>query len=239
MATHSSVLVLECSFFFFHLDCDFLNTKLGCRIKMHKSWFDKWHVTVVASIYKTSYKLKGSALASISCAISYLNRALTWAFKMSSWYFFLSLLSKCVMKKVLVAHSNWLSSVQLLSRVWLFATTWTTARQASLSIINSRSPPKPMSIESVMPSNHLILCHSLFLLPSIFPSIRVFSNESANWLKIAKNLPFPSKLTFKQDLNLNASVCIDWKDDRAFHWGNGLTLILIIVFMVITGLIPH
>ena len=80
-------------FFFFHLDCDFLNTKLGCRIKMHKSWFDKWHVTVVASIYKTSYKLKGSALASISCAISYLNRALTWAFKMSSWYFFLSRLS--------------------------------------------------------------------------------------------------------------------------------------------------
>ena len=116
---------------------------------------------------------------------------------------------------------------------------WTTARQASLSVTNSRSPPKPMSIESVMPSNHLILCHSLLLLPSIFPSIRVFSNESANWLKVAKNLPFPSKLTFKQDLNLNTSVCIDWKDDRAFHWGNGLALILIIVFMVITGLIPH
>ena len=71
------------------------------------------------------------------------------------------------------------SSVQLLSRVWLFVTPWTTARQASLSITNSRSPPKPMSIESVMPFNQLILCHPLFLLPSIFPSIRVFSNESA------------------------------------------------------------
>ena len=65
------------------------------------------------------------------------------------------------------------------SRVRLFATPWTAACQASLSITNCWSPPKPMSIESVMPSNHLILCHPLLLLPSIFPSIRVFSNESA------------------------------------------------------------
>ena len=69
------------------------------------------------------------------------------------------------------------SSVQSLSRVWLFATPWTTARQAYLSIINSRSPPKPISIESVMPSNHLILCRPLLLLPPILPSIRVFSNS--------------------------------------------------------------
>ena len=71
------------------------------------------------------------------------------------------------------------SSVQLLSRVQLFVTPWTAACQASLSITNSRSSPKPMSIESVMPSNHLILCCPLLLLPSIFPSTRVFSNESA------------------------------------------------------------
>ena len=71
------------------------------------------------------------------------------------------------------------SSVQSLSHVQLFATPWTTALQASLSITTSWSPPKPMSIESVMPSNHLILCHSLLLLPSIFPSIKVFFNESA------------------------------------------------------------
>ena len=70
------------------------------------------------------------------------------------------------------------SSLQSLSHVWLFATPWTAARQASLSITNSWSLPKPMSIESVMPSNHLILCRPLLLLPSIFPSIRVFSNES-------------------------------------------------------------
>ena len=68
--------------------------------------------------------------------------------------------------------------VHSLSRVRLFATLWTAARQASLSITNSRSPPKLMSIESVMPSNHLILCRPLLLLPSIFPNIRVFSNES-------------------------------------------------------------
>ena len=65
------------------------------------------------------------------------------------------------------------SSIQSFSRVQLFANPWTTARQASLSITNFRSPPKPMSIESVLPSNHLILCR-LLLLPSIFPSIRVF-----------------------------------------------------------------
>ena len=70
-----------------------------------------------------------------------------------------------------------LSSVQSLSRVQLFATPWTSARQASLSITNSRSLPKPMSIESVMPSNHLILVRPLLLLPSIFLSIGVFSNE--------------------------------------------------------------
>ena len=71
------------------------------------------------------------------------------------------------------------SSVQSLSRVRLFATLWTAAHQAFLSITNSWSLPKVMSIEVVMPSNHLILCRPLLLLPSIFPSIRVFSNESA------------------------------------------------------------
>ena len=83
----------------------------------------------------------------------------------TSWYF--------------LSHFLFFSSVQSLSRVWLFATPWTAACQASLSITNFRSPPKPMSIESVTPSNHLILCCPLLLLSSIVPSIRVFSNESA------------------------------------------------------------
>ena len=73
-------------------------------------------------------------------------------------------------------------SVQSLNSVWLFVTPWTAAHQASLSITNSRSLLKLMSIESVMPSNHLILCHPL-LLPSIFLSIRVFSIESALWFR--------------------------------------------------------
>ena len=73
---------------------------------------------------------------------------------------------------------GWFSSVQSLSRVRLFATSWITARQASLSITNSRSSLRLMSIESVMPSSHLILCRPLLLLPPILPSIRVFSNES-------------------------------------------------------------
>ena len=81
------------------------------------------------------------------------------------------------------------SSVQLLSRVWLFATPWTAARKAFLSITNSQSLPKPMSIKSVMPSGHLILCHPLLLLPSIFPSIRLFKWVSSLHQK-AKVLEF-------------------------------------------------
>ena len=81
-------------------------------------------------------------------------------------------------------------SVQLLSRVLLFATPWTAACQAFLSITNCQSPPKPMSIESVMPSKHLILCRPLLLLPSIFLSIRVFSNESALCIKWPKYWSF-------------------------------------------------
>ena len=76
--------------------------------------------------------------------------------------------------KKISKYEMWFSSVQLLSCVQLFATPWTAARQAFLSITNSRSPPKPMCIESVMPSNHLILCHPLLFLPSTFPSIRSF-----------------------------------------------------------------
>ena len=101
------------------------------------------------------------------------------------------------------------SSVQSLSRVQLFATAWTAAHQASLSITNYQSSPKPMSIESVMPSSHLILCRPLLLLPSIFPSIRVFSNESAlciRWLKywsfsfnISPSNEHPGLISFRMD----------------------------------------
>ena len=81
-------------------------------------------------------------------------------------------------------------SVRLLSCVWLFATPWTAARQASLSITNSQSLLKLMSIELVVPSNHLFLCHPLLLLPSIFHSIRVFSNESVLHIRSPKYWSF-------------------------------------------------
>ena len=84
-----------------------------------------------------------------------------------------------VVKNLCQENANQFSSVQSLSRVQLFVIPWTAARQASLSITNSQSLLKLMSIESVLPSDHLILCRHLLLLPSIFPSIRVFSNESA------------------------------------------------------------
>ena len=87
-------------------------------------------------------------------------------------------LSSRVLPLHLCIYSVQLSSFHWLSGVWLYATPWTTARQTSLSITNSGSLPKLMSIELVMPSNHLIPCHPL-LLPLIFPNIRVFSNESA------------------------------------------------------------
>ena len=92
------------------------------------------------------------------------------------------------------------SSVQSLSLVWLLATTWTVAHKASLSITNSQSPPKPMSIESVMPSNHLILCYPLLLLPSIFPNIRVFSKESALHIRWPKYWSFTVHILLKPGL---------------------------------------
>ena len=105
----------------------------------------------------------------------------------------------------------WFSvSVQSLSRVQLFATSWTAARQASLFNANSQSPPKLMSIVSVMPSNHLILCHPLLLLPSIFPSIRVFSNESALRMRWPKDWSFSFNISPSNEHLGLISFVMDW-----------------------------
>ena len=104
------------------------------------------------------------------------------------------------------------SSVQSLSRVWLFATPWITAHQASLSVTNSQSLPKPMSIEVVMPSNHLILCHPLLPLPWIFPSIRVFSSESALHIRWPKYWSFSFNISPTNDHPGLISFRIDWLD---------------------------
>ena len=100
-------------------------------------------------------------------------------------------------------------SVQLLSRVQLFVTPWTTAWQASLSVTNSRSLLKLMSIELVMPPNHLILCRPLLLLPSIFPSIKVFSNESVLRIRWPKYWSF----SFSSSPSIEHSGLISFRMD--------------------------
>ena len=107
---------------------------------------------------------------------------------------------------------NIFSSVQMLSRVQLFVTPWITACQPSLSITNSRSTPKPMSIELVMASNHLIPCRPLLLLPSIFPSIRVFSNESALHIRWPKYWSFSFNISPSNEHPGLISFKMDWLD---------------------------
>ena len=130
------------------------------------------------------------------------------------------------------------SSVRSLSRVWLFVTPWTAARQASLSITNSQGLLKPMPIESVMPSNHLILCHPLLLPPSVFPSIRVFWNESVLHIRWPKCWSFSFSISpsnehlglssfllllplFFPSIRFFSRICFIFWEDNCFtmlHW---------------------
>ena len=107
------------------------------------------------------------------------------------------------------------SSVQSLSHVRLFVTPWTAARQASLSITNCQSLLKLMSIELVMPSNHLILCRPLLLPPSIFPSFRVFSNESVLCIRWPKYRSFSFSISPSNEYSRMISFKIDWFDPLA------------------------
>ena len=108
--------------------------------------------------------------------------------------------------------SDQFSSVQSLNRVWLFVTPWTAAHQASLSITNSWSLLKLMSIKSVTPSNHLILCHPLLLPPSIFLSIRVFLNESALCIRWPKYWSFSFNISLSNEYSGLISFRMDWLD---------------------------
>ena len=107
-------------------------------------------------------------------------------------------------------HHIYFSLIHSLSRVPLFATPKTAAHQASLSITNSRSLLKLMSVESVMPSNHLILCRPLLLPPSIFPSIRVFSNESVLPIRWPKYWSFSFNISPSNEYSGLISIRIDW-----------------------------
>ena len=112
-------------------------------------------------------------------------------------------------------HYNLFSSVQSLSYVRLFVTPWTAGRQASLSITNFQSSLKFMSINSVMPSNHLILCCPLLLLPSVFPSIRVFFNESVLLIRWPKYWSFSFSISPSNEYSGLISFRIDWFDHFA------------------------
>ena len=132
--------------------------------------------------------------------------------------YIVSLIKLCPIKVRTILNCPVLSSklffivVQFPSRVQLFVTPCTAARQASLSITNSWSLPKSMSIESVMPFNHLILCRPLVLLPSIFPSIKVFSNELALRIRWPKYWIFSFSISPSNEYSGLISFRIDWFD---------------------------
>ena len=119
---------------------------------------------------------------------------------------------KLNIQKTMIMASGPISSVQMLSCVQLFTTPWTAACQASLSITNSWSLLKLMSIKSVIPSGHLILCHPLLLPPSIFPRIRVFSNELVLHVRWPKYWSFHLSISPSQEYSGFISFRIDWFD---------------------------
>ena len=134
------------------------------------------------------------------------------------------------------------SSVQSLSHVRLFVTPWIAACQASLSITSSRSLLKLMSIESVMPSNHLIPCHPLLLLPSIFPSIRVFSNESVLHIRWPKYWSFSFTISLSNEHPELISFRMDWLDLLAVqrtlksllhHHSSKASILLCLAFFIV------
>ena len=140
------------------------------------------------------------------------------------------------------------SSVQSLSRVWLFATPWTTACQASLSITNSRSLPKLMTVKLVMPSNHLILCRPLLLLPSIFPNIRVFSNESVLRIRWPKYWSFSFNISPSNEHPGLISFRMDWLDLPAVqgtlksllqHHSSKASILLCTAFFIVQVSYPY
>ena len=141
--------------------------------------------------------------------------------------------------------ASFLMRLSQFSRVQLFETPWATACQASLSIINSRSPPKLMSVELVMPSNHLILCHPLLLLPSIFPSIRAFSSESALHIRWPKYWSFSFNISPSNEYSGLISFRMDWLDLLAVqgtlksllqHHSSKASILQLSVFLMVHGI---
>ena len=193
-------------------------TKLICLIfnracdNLPASW--KHHRLSRQSTFLASLLCKPGCTSPL-LALQALQNLYRHAYDNSLWHCCTMFLIYIVLSFYMTPWLHWsvqFSSVQSLSCVWLFVTPWTTECQASLSITNSRSPPKPMSIELVMPSNHLILSCPLLLLPSIFPSIRVFSNESALHIRWPKYWSFSFKISPTNEHPGLISFRMDWLD---------------------------
>ena len=154
-----------------------------------------WPFSFLPSVFIVSF-------LSLFCLCSW--KVVEWfpRFSVDEWLSFERLLD-CKLK---------FSSVQPLSFVWLFVTPWTVTHQAFLSITNSQSLLKLMSIESVIPSNHPVFCHSLLLLPAIFPSIRGFSNESVLCIRWPKYWSFSFSISPSNEYSRLISFRIDWLD---------------------------
>ena len=184
---------------------------------------------------------------------------LLWRGKNSSFLFSLTKVLKCyghiwfksgvwrrlsdtssILKECYEYFRNQFSSVQSLSCVWIFATPWIATRQASLSIISSRSLLKLMPIESVMPSSHLILCHPLLLLPPIPPNIRVFSSESTLHMRWPKYWSFSFSISPSNEYSGLISFRMDWLDLLAVqgtlksllqHYSSKASIFLVLSFL--------
>ena len=137
---------------------------------------------------------------------------LNWLINATGYVFLSSSASKCLWNSKLCKSLKTVVIVQPLSQVWLFVTPWTAACQASLSFTISQSLLKLMSVELVMTSNYLILCHSLPLLPSIFPSIRIFSNELALHIRWLKYWSFNLSISPSSECSGLISFRMDWLD---------------------------
>ena len=135
--------------------------------------------------------------------------SLPWAYSQTKLLIWKNTQDPCLHSSIFITAET---SVQSLSRVRLFATPWTAAHRASLSITKSRSLRKLISIDLVMPYNHLILCHPLLLLPSVFPSIRVFSKESVLHIRWPKCWSFSFSISLSNEYSGLISFRMDWLD---------------------------
>ena len=202
-------------FFFFHLNLQVLKSEVVVRIsasskhdkneciKNKKGW--RW------SYYDIYFFLLRSSLFNFHRITWLMNKIKLKKSLLEFWYAFRYFAHRYFLSSSVSIHSSF-SWVQSLSHVRLFATPWTTARQASLSITNTRSSLRLTSIESVMPSSHLILCRPLLLLPPIPPSIRVFSNESTLRMRWPKYWSFSFSISPSKEHLALISFRTDWLD---------------------------